>query len=52
VELVREGDEFEWDPMNQRVARHEYDPFASDEAERGPLKAVYAWARMHSGGTC
>ena len=29
---------------------HEYDEFASP-ADRGPLKAVYAWARLFNGGT-
>jgi recombination protein RecT len=48
-ELVREGDEFEWDPMNQRVVRHRYDPFADDVA-RGQLMGVYAWAVLFTGG--
>src|SRR5204863_3066981 len=31
-----------------QLPRHEYDEFASP-AERGPLKAVYAWARLPRG---
>lgn len=31
------------------LPRHEYDEFAS-RAERGPLKVVYAWARLRGGG--
>lgn len=49
-ELVRRGDRFRWDALNQRVTVHEYDPFAS-EADRGELMGVYAWARLFTGGT-
>lgn len=48
VELVRRNDTFVWSPMEQRVVRHEYDPFATDE-DRGDLMGVYAWARLFSG---
>lgn len=48
-ELVRKGDRFRWDPMNQRVVVHEYDAFAT-EAERGELMGVYAWAKLFTGG--
>lgn len=47
-ELVRRNDRFRWDALNQRVADHEYDPFAT-EAERGDLMGAYAWAIMMSG---
>jgi recombination protein RecT len=50
VEVVREKDLCRFQKTRMVLPDHEYDEFASDE-ERGPLKAVYAWARMHSGGT-
>jgi recombination protein RecT len=48
-ELVRRNDDFRWDAMTQRVARHEYDPFATEE-QRGELMGVYAWAVLFTGG--
>lgn len=37
-----------WNPTKMVLPEHEYDEHAS-KAERGPLKAVYAWARMLNG---
>lgn len=47
-ELVRAGDMFEFDPLQQAVTLHRYDPHASDD-DRGPLAGTYAWAVMLSG---
>lgn len=38
-----------WNPSTMVLPLHEFDEFASN-AERGPLKAVWAWARMLGGG--
>lgn len=48
VEVGREHDHLRWQPSRMVLPEHEFDEFASP-AERGPLKAVYAWARMVSG---
>jgi len=51
VEVGREGDAvLSFNRTRDRLPRHEYDEFATD-AQRGPLKAVYAWAEMLGGGT-
>jgi len=47
-ELVRKTDRFRFDPLQQRVTVHEYDPFATTE-ERGPLMGTYAWAVLFNG---
>jgi recombination protein RecT len=39
-----------WNPTTMVLPLHEYDPLAS-KAERGPLKAVWAWCRLREGGT-
>jgi recombination protein RecT len=49
VEVGREGDPvFRFNRTRMALPEHEYDEFASDE-DRGPLKAVYAWAVMLDG---
>jgi recombination protein RecT len=50
VEVVRDADLCRFQKTRMVLPDHEYDEFADDE-ERGPLKAVYAWARMREGGT-
>lgn len=50
VEVVREKDHSRWRPTEMILPQHDYDDRAS-ETERGPLVAVYAYARMRSGGT-
>lgn len=50
VEVGREKDAvLSFNRVRDRLPRHEYDEHASP-AERGPLKAVYAWARLIGGG--
>jgi recombination protein RecT len=48
VVVARDGDKIRWNPTRMTLPDHEYDEFAAP-AERGPLKAVYAYARMLSG---
>lgn len=51
VEVGRENDPvLRFNRTRMRLPDHEYDEFASDE-ERGPLKAVYAWATLMGGAT-
>jgi recombination protein RecT len=50
VEVVREADHCRFQRTRMVLPDHTYDEFA-DDIERGPLKAVYAWARMRDGGT-
>ena len=51
VEVGRENDPvLRFNRTRDRLPVHEYDEFASDE-ERGPLKAVYAWATLMGGAT-
>lgn len=49
-EVVRENDHFVWSPNRMRLPEHEFDALASD-ADRGPLKGVYAYAVMIDGAT-
>lgn len=50
VEVGRENDRvLAFNRIRDQLPRHEYDEFAS-AAERGPLKAVYAFARLIGGG--
>lgn len=49
VEVGREKDRISFNRVRDPLPRHEYDEFASPE-ERGPLKVVYAWARLRGGG--
>lgn len=50
-EVVREKDPFSWNPSAMRVPYHEIpgDGLATIE-ERGPLRGVYAYARLSGGG--
>lgn len=51
VEVGRENDRvLRFNRTRDALPLHEYDEFASP-AERGPLKVVYAWARLRAGGT-
>ncbi|RKT85630.1 recombination protein RecT [Saccharopolyspora antimicrobica] len=50
VEVVRENDTFRWAPGRMVKPEHEADWFAT-EAERGPLRGVYAYAEMTNGST-
>jgi recombination protein RecT len=50
-EVVRKNDVFRWRPSDMDVPVHEIpeDGLASDE-DRGPLRGVYAYAKMRDGG--
>lgn len=50
VEVVREHDQARWRPTEMILPYHDFDEFA-DDADRGHLKAVYAWAKMNGGAT-
>lgn len=50
VEVGRDNDRvLSFNRTRDVLPRHEFDEFASP-AERGPLKVVYAWARLRGGG--
>lgn len=50
VNVGRDNDAvLRFNPTRDVLPYHDYDEFASPE-KRGPLKAVYAWARLRGGG--
>lgn len=49
-QVVRENDEFLWRPTEMELPLHRFGDGLVDEAERGGLRGVYAYARMAAGG--
>lgn len=47
VQLVRERDEFQWNPT-MALPHHQFNPLAGEET-RGPIVGVYAWANLRGG---